>query len=292
MGAGRRVVLVIIAFSFLSASLFSQVPTGQLYGTVTDEDGNPLPGVAVEATSPKLVGKAATVTEANGIYRLFALTPGTYKITYTIQGFKTVMREGIIVGVEQAVKLDIRMELGAIAEEVTVVGQSPLIDVKNTTREMTLGKETFEVLPRGRNFDTLVTTVPGVSNEVLLAGISVDGASGAENMFHVDGADITDLKFGVNGQKAVVFDFVDEVQIKASGYTAEFGGSLGGVVNVITRQGAMRFTETLSPTIVVRGSPARSAIRFASASTTRASRNTSTTRISTARTTFTVWKAA
>jgi hypothetical protein len=241
MGAGRRVVLVIIAFSFLSASLFSQVPTGQLYGTVTDEDGNPLPGVAVEATSPKLVGKAATVTEASGVYRLFALTPGTYKITYTIQGFKTVMREGIIVGVEQAVKLDIRMELGAIAEEVTVVGQSPLIDVKNTTREMTLGKETFEVLPRGRNFDTLVTTVPGVSNEVLLAGISVDGASGAENMFHVDGADITDLKFGVNGQKAVVFDFVDEVQIKASGYTAEFGGSLGGVVNVITRQGGNAF---------------------------------------------------
>jgi len=241
MRVGKSVFFILLGFLISSVYLSSQVPTGQLYGTVTDEQGNPLPGVAVEATSPKLVGKAASVTATNGVYRLFSLSPGTYKITYTLQGFKTITRDGIIVGVEQAVKLDIRMELGALEEKVTVVGRSPLIDVKNTTREMTLAKETFELLPRGRNFDTLVTTVPGVSNEVLLAGISVDGASGAENMFHIDGTDITDLYYGVNGQKTVVFEFVDEVQIKAGGYTAEFGGSLGGVVNVITRQGGNVF---------------------------------------------------
>jgi len=232
---------LVISLLFLSASLFAQLPTAQMYGTVTDEQGNPLPGVSVEATSPKLVGRASTVTEANGVYRLFSLTPGTYRLAYALQGFKSVIREGIIVGLEQAVKLDIRMELGALEENVTVIGRSPLIDVKSTTRETTLVKETFEMLPRGRNFDTLVSTVPGVSSEVLLAGISVDGASGAENMFHVDGADITNIYTGVNGQKGVVFEFVDEVQIKASGYTAEFGGSLGGVVNVITRQGGNAF---------------------------------------------------
>ncbi len=241
MRVGKIVYCTLACLIFSSASLFSQVPTGQLYGTVTDEQGTPLPGVSVEATSPKLVGRAATVSAANGIYRLFSLTPGIYRLTYALQGFKSVTRDGIAVGLEQAVKLDIRMILGALEENVTVVGRSPLIDVKSTTRETTLVKDTFELLPRGRNFDTLVSTVPGVSNEVLLAGLSVDGASGAENMFHIDGTDITNLYTGVSGQNGVIFEFVDEVQIKASGYTAEFGGSLGGVVNVITRQGGNAF---------------------------------------------------
>ena len=132
------------------------------------------------------------------------------------------------------------MPLGAIEEEVTVIGQSPLIDVKSTVKGMTMTREVFEILPRGRDFDTLVGAVPGVQNEPMLSGISVDGASGAENMFYVDGTDITNVYTGVRGQ-GVAFEFVDEVQVKASGYQAEYGGSLGGVIHVITRQGGNAF---------------------------------------------------
>jgi hypothetical protein len=236
----KRIFFALLGILFVSAFVCAQVPTGQIFGIVTDELGGPIPGVTVEATSPKLVGSASTVTDRDGGYRLFALTPGIYKITYTLQGFKTVTREGIIVEIEKTVKLDIQMQIGGLEEQVTVVGQSPLIDVKSTTKGMIMTKEMFEVLPRGRDFDTLVTAVPGVANEPFLAGLSVDGASGSENMYYIDGTDVTHLYVGTRGQDAA-FEFVDEVQIKASGYQAEFGGSLGGVVNVITRQGGNEF---------------------------------------------------
>jgi outer membrane receptor protein involved in Fe transport len=171
---------------------------------------------------------------------LFALQPGTYQITYNLQGFKPMTRQGIVVQLEMTVKVDIILEMGALEEEVTVIGQSPLIDVKSTVKGMTLTKEMFEVLPRGRNFDTLATAVPGVNYEPWLGGLSVDGASGAENMFYMDGTEINTTQTGVRGQSAA-FEFVDEVQIKASGYPAEYGGALGGVVSVVTRQGGNEF---------------------------------------------------
>ncbi len=236
----NAVVCLPVLLVLFSTALFPQTPTGKVFGTVTDEQGEALPGVSVEATSSKLVGRAAAVADENGVYRLFALTPGLYRITFALQGFKTVARDGIVVELEQSVKLDVTLEVGAIEEQVTVVGQSPLIDVKSTVKGMTLTQEVFSALPRGRDFDSLVNAIPGVQNEPMLSGISVDGASGSENMFYVDGTDITDLYTGVRKQN-VAFEFVDEVQVKASGYQAEYGGSLGGVVNVITRQGGNVF---------------------------------------------------
>jgi hypothetical protein len=236
----KRAFLCLITLALLGAYLSAQAPTSKLFGVITDEQGNPLPGVTVEATSPKLVGKGTVVSDENGAYRIFALTPGIYKVTFVLQGFKTVVREGIILEIEQSIKLNVAMQLGALEEEVTVVGQSPLIDIKSTVKGMTMNKEVFELLPRGRDFDTLAGAVPGVQSEPMLSGISVDGASGAENMFYVDGTDITNVYMGVRGQ-GVAFEFVDEVQVKASGYPAEYGGSLGGVINVITRQGGNSF---------------------------------------------------
>jgi hypothetical protein len=236
----KKSFLALLGILVFSGVLAAQTPTGKIYGTVLDEDGNSLPGVTIEATSPKLMGKATTVTDAEGIYRLFALQPGTYRITFTLQGFKPFIREGIIINIEQTLRLDATLQMGAIEEEVTVVGQSPLIDVKSTTKGMTLSREMFEVLPRGRNFDTLVTAVPGVNYEANLGGISVDGASGAENMFYMDGTEINRTDVGTRGQSAA-FEFVDEVKITASGYPAEFGGAVGGVVNVVTRAGGNEF---------------------------------------------------
>ena len=96
MGRPRQAFLCLLGLAFLSASLAAQVPTAKISGKVTDEQGNPLPGVAVEATSPRLVGKASALTDTNGVYRLFGLTPGTYKVTFTLQGFKPVIRRSPI----------------------------------------------------------------------------------------------------------------------------------------------------------------------------------------------------
>ncbi len=238
MSKYRNFLLSVIAIILITAPLFSQMPTkGSLTGTVTDtESGSPLPGVTVEATSPSLLGKSTAVTDGSGRYRMLSLNPGLYSITFSLDGFNTVTRTEIVVNINATVTVDISMGLGAIEEEVTVIGQSPLVDVKSTTKGMTITKIMFEILPKGRNFDTLVTAVPGVNNEPWLGGVSVDGASAAENMYFVDGTDITRIDTGRAGQGAA-FEFVEEVQIIASGYEAEYGGAIGGVVSVITRQG-------------------------------------------------------
>ncbi len=238
----RSLTFFAVAALLLAGVLSAQAPTaGRITGMVQDDQGNPLPGVSVEAKSPRLVGTAATVSDSDGTYRLLALPPGTYKITFTLPGFTAVVREGIALGVEQALAVDVAMKPGAIEEEVLVIGQSPLIDVKSTARGSVMNAQTFAALPKGRSFDSLVTILPSVQNEKdMLDGISVDGASGAENVFFVDGTDTSDVVNGTRKQE-VTFDFAEEVQFKASGYNAEYGGSVGGVVNVITRSGGNSF---------------------------------------------------
>ena len=236
----KRIALILLACMILTGGLLAQQSNSRITGKVTDEEGNGLPGVAVTATNPKMVGKAETISDENGTYRLLNLTPGVYKIVYTLEGFQTSIREGIQLSMEQTLDLGAKMKLGSIEEKMTVTGSVPLIDVKSTAKGMTLNKEVFNSLPKGRNFDSLVTAIPGVTNDPMLGGTSVDGATGLENMYYIDGTDVTNMVTGENGQSAS-FDFVDEVQVKASGYQAEFGGSLGGVINVVTRSGGNEF---------------------------------------------------
>jgi hypothetical protein len=239
---GKKSLCLTLIICFLAAgTAFGQLtPEGRITGKVVDNQGSPLPGVSVEATNPKMVGKASTITDLNGTYRLMALPSGNYEITFTIPGFKTLIRKGIYLELSQTMVLNIALEQAALEEQVTVVGQSPLIDVKSTVKGMTMVKEIFMSLPRGRSFDSLISTIPGVQNESITAGISVDGASGAENMWYADGADITDFHYGDRGQN-IVLELLDEVKVTASGYNAEYGGSMGGVINVITRSGSNEF---------------------------------------------------
>jgi hypothetical protein len=241
MSTVKRFTLLAISLLLCAGLLTAQQTTAKIFGTVQLEDGSLVPGVSVEATSPKLVGKATAVTDENGTFRLFNLQPGTYKVVFSLQGFQTVVRENVQLALEQTLNLKVEMKLGNLSEVVTITGQVAQIDVKSTAKGMTLTKDVFQTLPKGRNFDSLVTAIPGVSSEALGAGgTSVDGASGLENMYYIDGADTTNIKNGSGGQ-SVSFDFVDEVQVKASGYAAEFGGSLGGVINVVTRSGGNAF---------------------------------------------------
>jgi hypothetical protein len=238
----KSFVLASVAVLLLAGVLSAQAPTaGRIIGTILDDQGGPLPGVSIEAKGPRLVGSAATVSDTNGAYRLLALPPGTYTVTFTLQGFTPIVRNDIVLSVEQALVVDIKMNPASIQEEVVVTGQAPLIDVKSQARGQVLTAQTFAALPKGRSFDSLVTIIAGVQSENdLLGGISVDGASGAENVFYVDGTDTSDLVGGTRKQD-VVFDFAEEVQVKASGYNAEYGGSVGGVINVITRSGGNTF---------------------------------------------------
>jgi len=232
--------LLVLCILAAGPALAQLTPKGQIMGKVVDAQGEALPGVAIEATSPRLVGKAVTISDVNGVYRLMALPSGTFEIVFTLSGFKTLVRQGIVLELSQTLTLNVALDQASVEAQITVIGQSPLIDVKSTVKGQTMTKETFMTLPRGRNFDSLISTIPGVQNEGITGGLSVDGASGAENMWYADGADITDFHYGDRGQ-SMVLELLDEVKVTASGYNAEFGGSMGGVVNVITKSGSNTF---------------------------------------------------
>jgi hypothetical protein len=136
-------------FSFAAA----QVPTGRIVGKVTDSQGGPLPGVTIVAGSTRLVGEANAVTDESGTFRIFSLPAGMYAVRFTLPGFKTLTRREILVQVDQTLTLNVQLEQSAIAEEVTVIGQSPLIDVKSTIKGSTMNKEIFMQLPRNRDFN-------------------------------------------------------------------------------------------------------------------------------------------
>ena len=241
----KRLIIAVLALFMAGVAFAQMVPNAKMEGKVVDSTGAPLPGVAVEATSPKLVGRATAVTDGDGTYRLFSLPSGVYEVTFTLQGFKTLIRKDIVVQLSQTITLNATLDQAALEEQVTVIGQSPLIDVKSTVKSQTMTKEVFMSLPRNRSFDGLISTVPGVQYDNRTGGLSVDGATGTENMWYMDGADITQVHVGTNSQGAVM-ELVDEVKVTASGYNAEFGGSMGGVVNVITRSGGNAYHGDLS----------------------------------------------
>jgi len=237
----KLLILAILALLATSGIALAQnVPQGRIEGKISDNQGAPLPGVSIVATSPSMVGKAAAVTAADGTYRLFNLPSGLYEVTFTLQGFKTLIRKEIVVQLSQTITLNASLEQAAVEEQITVTGMSPLIDVKSTIKSQTMTKEVFLTLPRSRNFDGLLSTAPGVQYDTNTGGLSVDGASGGENMWYMDGSDITQMHRGYLSQSAVM-EFIEEVKVTASGYNAEFGGSMGGVVNVITRSGGNAF---------------------------------------------------
>jgi hypothetical protein len=249
-------MLLVATALVCGVTLFGQEQAGEVIGTVVLEDGSAIPGVAVECTGTNLVGKRTTVTSEVGAFRFPGLPGGTYEFTFILEGFKTVKRKGVTVEIGRTYKLDVVMETGAIRQEIVVTGKSPVIDVRRSSSAKNISKEVFSKLPKGRNFMSIVTQTAGLNFESEFqtateradgdygAGVSFDGASASENTFYVDGVDTTTLYEGKAGSR-VNFDFIEEVQVKSSGYAAEYGGSMGGVISVITRSGGNEFHGSL-----------------------------------------------
>src|SRR5262249_40520482 len=133
-------------------------------------------------------------------------------------------------------KVDLKLGVGAVKEAMTITADAPVVDVTQSAKATNIRAEQFEKLPKGRDFTTIVVQAAGANQEDRAAGISIDGATGLENRFVVDGVDTTEPRLGTSS-KRVITDQIEEVQVKSSGYEAEFGGATGGVINVITKSG-------------------------------------------------------
>jgi hypothetical protein len=239
-----RVVLVAILFACAGASFaLAQEQSGSIEGVVKDASGGVLPGVTVEARSQSVVGVSTAITDAQGAYRFPALPPGRYTLTASLQGFGPAKTEATL-SLGQLLKINLALEVGNVTETVQVRGESPLIDVKQNASFANIEREIIARMPKGRDFTSVVKVAPGAQSEDKAGGLQIDGASGSENRFIVDGMDTTSGQTGLSG-KTILVDFIQEVQVKSSGYNAEYGGATGGVINAITKSGGNQLRGSL-----------------------------------------------
>jgi len=233
-------LLLALAFCLAASPARAQEQRGSIEGIVRDSSGGVLPGVTIEARSPSMAGVQSTVTDTNGLYRFPALPPGRYEVTAALQGFQAAKSSDVRLELGQILKIDLTMGVAGVSETVKVTGESPLIDVKQNAAGANVQAEVIERIPKGRDFAAVVTSAPGITSEARNRGIQIDGASGADNRFLIDGVDTTNLLNGTSG-KTLPVDFVQEVQAKASGYAAEYRASLGGVISAVSKSGGNQY---------------------------------------------------
>lgn len=244
--ASRSVSIVL----FLSLAVWpipgadAQTSSGGLRGFVKDHTGGVLVGVTVEASSPARIGRAAVeVTDTQGLYAFQNLPIGEYTLTYSIQGFSTVRRENIRVEVGRTIQVDVSLQVGALEQAVTVVGESPVVDTANAGFSTNFNRALLENIPTSRqSYFDVVTYAPAVKiNQVPNdSRFIIFGSSSDQNQFQYDGVDISAVSNGG------VWDFpspdiMQEVQVKAIGASAEYHSFQGGVVNIVTKSGSNNF---------------------------------------------------
>ena len=218
--------------------------TGLIEGQVTDQSGAALPGVTMELTGIHLQGTKTAVTAADGRYRFFNLVPGDYTVTATLAGFGKVQKKATVT-LDSHVEANLQLALSTTAE-VTVTGEAPLIDSTSTTSGSNFAGKVIDKLPlSSRNYADIVFTQPGVQadngeTQGRSLALSIYGSTSAENSFLIDGVNTTNVIKGIQG-KDINNEFIQEVEVKTSGYQAEYGRNTGGVVNVITKSGGNEF---------------------------------------------------
>jgi hypothetical protein len=196
MRASIRTLFVLACLLGVQTAAWAQAT---LAGTAKDSSGAILPGVTVEASSPALIEKVRTaVTDDAGRYRIEDLRPGTYSVTFTLPGFVTLKRDGVMVSGTGVLTIDGELRVGGVQETVTVTGETPVVDIASTKREITLDNETMRALPSVRSYSYLLTTVPGLQTNVnnvstgpVFAIFPIHGGRGVESRLTVEGMNIS-----------------------------------------------------------------------------------------------------
>ncbi|PYR08099.1 MAG: hypothetical protein DMG00_15730, partial [Acidobacteria bacterium] len=223
-------------------SVLAQITTGTVTGNVRDAQGGVIPGATVVLISETRGTKSApAVTDEAGNYVFPNVTPDTYTVEITLEAFKTVKRSGIAVsGADRIGVPPLTLEPGAIAETITVVAQSPLVQTQSGERSYAVTSKQIENLPFARNnFTTLTAFTPGVVQTGASAGGTRLGGAGQNNIM-MDG--ISAMDTGNNGQMLNMnVDAIGEVKILTQGYQAEYGRSSGLQITAVTKSGTNRF---------------------------------------------------
>jgi len=240
------IVLVTCSFAF------GQETTGSIEGTIKDSAGALVPNVAVTISNAKAATAGTTTTgigsgfkrtittNDEGFFRVLQIPPGTYDVvTSASSGFGEARYGNVTVSIGETTQLVMTVSPGSNVTVVDIVASDVApVDTTNNAIQTTISAQRIELIPKSTGFTGLLKTVPGTRPESRSGGFSVDGSSGGENVFVIDGQEVTNYRTGtLNETYNVPTQLVQEVQVKSSGFEATYGGATGGVVSVVTRGG-------------------------------------------------------
>src|SRR5882762_2860073 len=241
----RGLSLCLFALVMLASTTLSQtqITTGTIQGTVTDANGAIVPGATVEIKNLDTNFSRTLTSDEGGRFVALAMPPGRYTVTVTKQGFGTTVAENVDLTVGQALTLPVSLKVSGVEERVTIT--APTVDTVKTESSTTINENAVSNTPiLGRKFEDLLTLTPGVSISQGPDGdeINFAGQRGVFNNVSFDGGDYNNGFFGeqLGGQRAAIdipLDAVKEFQVVATGATAEFGRTAGGIINVIPKSG-------------------------------------------------------
>lgn len=238
-------ISLLVTMLFAAATLAqTQITSGTIQGTVLDANGAAVPGASVEVKNVDTNFVRTSTTDDDGRFTALQLPSGRYNVTVSKTGFATLVVEKADLTVGQAMNLPLSMKVSSVQETVTITA-TPTVDTVKTESSTTLNETTVNTTPiLGRKFEDLLTLTPGVSVVQGPDGdeITFAGQRGVFNNVSLDGGDYNNGFFGeqLGGQRAAIdipLDAVKEFQVVATGASAEFGRTAGGIINVITKSG-------------------------------------------------------
>ena len=253
-----RLVLIVLAAVATPSVLFAQAV---VTGVVKDASGAVLPGVTVEAASPALIEKVrSATTDGSGQYRIVDLRPGSYDVSFTLAGFSTVKREGIVLAGTATVTVNADLKVGAVTETITVTGASPLVDVQGVASEHSITRELLDSVPTGRTVHTMATLIPGLTvqggssnpNVADVGGSAIavtpqamiHGGSASDQRLLMDGLPIAAMGVSNATNFQINIASIQELTIDTAGLSAE--DNSGGVrLNIVPREGGNQFRATV-----------------------------------------------
>jgi hypothetical protein len=233
-----RVLAVAVACAAAASPLSGQAVTGEISGRVLAADGTPLAGVGVTATGAERQDERSTLTDRRGAFRFPTLPVGRYSVRLDRIGHQGVVYTGVEVDLGRTSWLgEIILPIAAVAlDPLTVEVGGSRFDPTRAAVGATLSASEFRQLPTGRDYKSIIQLLPHANASFLGDPVNVAGSTGLENAYHVEGVDVTDVYRG-RGGTTLPYNFVEAVELKVGGYEAEYGGALGGIVNVVTRSG-------------------------------------------------------
>jgi Carboxypeptidase regulatory-like domain len=230
----------------------SRSSAADLTGTVSDQSKSPVPGATVTAINiPTGLARNAT-SDSNGVYRIPLLPPGEYEVKIQINGFNTQIKKGITLTVGEIYLLNFEMSRGGAIDSVSIEIEQPLIEPERTHQASTITQRPINNLPiNGRNFLDFARLTPGVIEEspaiiksqvtsLTTSGLSFSGQNARANTVQIDGVDNNDI-VGNGVRPTISQEAVKEFQINRNAYSAEFGRSAGGIINIVSKGGTNQF---------------------------------------------------